>query len=147
MRLAGAVLLAALMWTATANAQADMACAFDVQKFCSDVKAGGGRIMKCLQAHAADVSPGCKEALGKGQGAAKPMGGWFKSCEGDVGKLCKDVPAGKGRIAECLNSHTDQLSPVCKTALQNRPNAPGAAQAAAAATPAATPAATAKKKK
>jgi hypothetical protein len=149
MRLAAGVLLATLVWAAAAGAQGpDAACAFDVQKFCSDVKQGGGRIIMCLREHTSEVSPGCKDALSKAaHDTAKPMGGWFKSCEADVSKLCKDVPAGKGRIAECLISHSDQLSPTCKVALDSRPQHQAAANATAAATPAATPAATANAKK
>ncbi|HSP99800.1 MAG TPA: cysteine rich repeat-containing protein [Candidatus Dormibacteraeota bacterium] len=158
MRLAGGVLLATLLWAAVAGAQGpDAACAFDVQKLCSDVNPGGGRVIACLHEHESALSPGCKEALSKkapGAGAKPAPGGWFKSCEADVAKLCKDVPAGKGRVAQCLSSHSDQLSPTCKAALESRPQHPAAAPAAtvaatapAATVAAATPKATAKKKK
>ena len=161
MRLAAGVLLAALVWAAAASAQGpDAACAFDVQKFCAGVKAGGGRIMACLKEHNADLSQGCKDAFakaGKSGGAPKAAGGWYKSCEADVAKLCKDVPAGKGRIAQCLTAHSAQLSPTCKAMLENRPAAKSGtpkaeaagtpAATAAAATPAATAKPTAKKKK
>jgi hypothetical protein len=159
MRLLSATLVAMFMCAAAAKAQGpDAACAPDVQKFCAGVKQGGGRIMACLREHHSDVSPGCKSVLTKG-GAAKPgMGGWFKTCEADVAKLCKDIPAGKGRIAQCLKTHSDQLTPACKAALENRPQhqgtagTPGApAEKTGAATPAkdtaTTPAPTAKQKK
>ena len=40
------------------------ACQADVQKFCGDVKPGGGRIKECMMQHKDDLSPGCRDALG-----------------------------------------------------------------------------------
>ncbi len=39
------------------------ACSADIAKFCSDVHAGGGRVMECFKAHKDDLSDGCKSAL------------------------------------------------------------------------------------
>ena len=36
------------------------ACKDDVQKFCKDVKEGGGRIIQCMKAHEAELSAECK---------------------------------------------------------------------------------------
>ena len=36
-------------------------CAADVEKFCKDVKPGGGRISKCLREHECELSSECKE--------------------------------------------------------------------------------------
>lgn len=36
------------------------ACHDDLEKFCSTVKAGGGRIMKCMKEHKEELSQGCK---------------------------------------------------------------------------------------
>lgn len=41
------------------------ACEADVQKLCSGVEGGGGRIVKCLQEHQADVSNACQDELSK----------------------------------------------------------------------------------
>jgi hypothetical protein len=37
-------------------------CKADAEKFCKDVKPGGGRIMKCLKEHEAELSEGCKNS-------------------------------------------------------------------------------------
>jgi hypothetical protein len=59
-------------------------CASDVQKLCSDVPAGSGRVGFCLGEHSAELSPACKKHIadmkahwrsrGKGQGMMM-MGG------------------------------------------------------------------------
>ena len=38
------------------------ACKADIEKFCKDVKPGGGAIMKCLKEHQAELSEPCKDA-------------------------------------------------------------------------------------
>jgi len=39
------------------------------------------------------------------------------ACGGDVARLCGDVPAGGGRIVQCLASQAPALSPACKDVL------------------------------
>jgi hypothetical protein len=41
------------------------ACGADVRALCGDVPAGGGRIIGCLAAHAASLSPACAEVLSR----------------------------------------------------------------------------------
>lgn len=38
-------------------------CEADVQKFCTAVEAGGGRVLQCLQSHTNELTPDCKEAI------------------------------------------------------------------------------------
>jgi len=38
------------------------ACGADVQKFCSAVQPGGGRIVECMKGYVRELSPGCLEA-------------------------------------------------------------------------------------
>ena len=35
-------------------------------------------------------------------------------CAEDAAKYCKDVQPGRGRMAQCLNEHENELSAVCK---------------------------------
>ncbi|HTP65184.1 MAG TPA: cysteine rich repeat-containing protein [Geobacteraceae bacterium] len=41
-------------------------CKEDVQKFCSDVTPGEGRVIKCLKEHEQELSQSCQEALKHG---------------------------------------------------------------------------------
>lgn len=38
-------------------------CGSDLQKFCPEVRLGGGRALGCLRTHAADLSPSCQSTL------------------------------------------------------------------------------------
>jgi hypothetical protein len=39
------------------------ACAADVQKLCSGVEPGGGRILRCMRQHQSELSPDCQSAM------------------------------------------------------------------------------------
>lgn len=45
----------------------DSPCGADVQKFCRDVKPGGGRIITCLKSHQSDLSQTCSATFTKNQ--------------------------------------------------------------------------------
>src|ERR1039457_6526525 len=55
------------------------ACAEDVQKLCSNVQQGGGRIIACLKQHKDEVSDRCKQAI---IGAMQPARGGGGSTSG-----------------------------------------------------------------
>jgi hypothetical protein len=106
-----------------AAAEAPNACQADVQKFCSTVQGGGGRILICLQEHVKELSPDCQKQLDSARRhtqmrhLAHPNAGpWVAPCTGDIQKLCREIPAGAGRIAQCLAQHQSDLSDGCKAA-------------------------------
>lgn len=39
------------------------ACKADYGRLCSGVRPGGGRILRCMEAHVAELSPDCRAAL------------------------------------------------------------------------------------
>ncbi|MDR6951649.1 hypothetical protein J2X65_000998 [Ancylobacter sp. 3268] len=43
-------------------------CKADIERLCSTVAPGGGRIMKCLKSHTKEMSVGCAQALQKMKG-------------------------------------------------------------------------------
>jgi pyruvate/2-oxoglutarate dehydrogenase complex dihydrolipoamide acyltransferase (E2) component len=114
------------------------ACGDDVLQFCPNVKTGGGRILKCLEANAASLSQTCQAVVQK---AEEKSAEFKKSCGEDVKKFCASVPKGQGRILKCLQSKQAELAPACQALLKPlwaTGEAPAAAPAAAA--PAAAPA-------
>ena len=98
------------------------ACRPDMQKFCNDVKPGGGRIIECMNKHDAELSPACKEQLvatEKKREAVKHewqsrKADWEKACGDDAKKLCPDAKPGHGALAECLLQRKDEVSQSCK---------------------------------
>lgn len=91
------------------------ACFPDYMKFCRGVPFGGGRVLNCLNANADQLSQTCFQAL-TARGLA--YAGALKSCRADYERLCPGVPPGWGRGLQCMQSHVEELSPQCRTALQ-----------------------------
>ena len=89
---------------------ADPPCLGDIQKFCSDAPAGGGKIQACLKSHEADLSKGCKAHVDQLRSTGQRLAA---ICVWDIERFCSDVAPGGGRIATCLQSNKDQLSPTC----------------------------------
>lgn len=46
-------------------------CKADIQRLCSKVKPGEGRMMACLKSHSKEMTVGCAQALKKMQDKAK----------------------------------------------------------------------------
>jgi hypothetical protein len=111
---------------AAAPAQARQGpCYEDIQKFCKDVKPGGGRVSACLEKNLAELSPGCSSFQ---QLTKERIAKFIQACDADIEKLCKDVDPGSGRVAACLKAKQAELSPACKAEFQA--SRPAAAEAA-----------------
>ena len=112
-----AVVLSAFLlsgFAGTAGAQpADpgAACRADAQKFCKDVKPGGGRIVQCLAQHESELSAPCRKRMAEGKQRVEEFA---EACKADAAKVCKDVQPGEGRVVRCLVERKDQLSPACR---------------------------------
>ena len=91
------------------------ACADDVSRFCKDVQPGQGRIVKCMKEHENELSPGCKAQLAQMKEKVREA---REACEDDVVRFCGNVKPGKGRIVHCLKDHENELSPQCKTMME-----------------------------
>ena len=124
---ASVVAVLVLFAVAPAMARTPSACDGDVEKLCHGVEPGGGRVFSCLHTHASELSPDCKQALREVKQAPgkhrwlSSSSAWAGVCSGDVATLCKDIPSGAGRIAECLKQHEASLSPACKAAFAPTP--------------------------
>ena len=88
--------------------KAAAACQADLEKFCKDVKPGGGRLIKCLKDHEADLSAGCKAVREEKKGKFLEN----HPCASDMAKFCKDLQ-GKDRAA-CMKEHAKDLSAACQ---------------------------------
>lgn len=94
-----------------ASAAGKNPCAQDVAQFCKGVERGGGRIARCLNQHAEQLSPVCRERIDAAKELHKEL---VEACKGDIEKQCRDVQPGGGRIARCLNQHEPDLTPKCR---------------------------------
>ncbi len=120
------------------------ACRSDFGIHCPGVKPGGKAALRCLEVNAPALSPACRSAVASLGGAASaaptpapaasaapavaPLGPIppmrprkamqiLSFCEPERATLCGGVPAGGGRILECLAANTPRLSPVCYQAI------------------------------
>jgi len=94
----GLTLAAALL--PGAWAAGDSACRADVQKHCANERPGGGRVVTCLQAHEAELSPACQSQL--------PA---LASCSAKVKQLCPD-PKPRA-LRTCMKEHQAELGADC----------------------------------
>jgi hypothetical protein len=123
------------------------ACRSDYQKVCASVPTGGAAALNCLEKNKSKLSAGCQQAVSAASGGAttpaaegapataataspaaaplmlrpmRPREELFvlrSACGGDVRTLCAGIPAGGGRIVQCLATQAASLSPACKEVL------------------------------
>jgi Na+-transporting NADH:ubiquinone oxidoreductase subunit NqrF len=98
-----------------ACAEESLLCADDIEKYCKDMKPGGGRLLSCLKAHEKELSASCCGKIGELQGIITAC---EEACSGDVARFCKEVQPGGGRILKCLQGHDKELSPSCSAKLE-----------------------------
>jgi hypothetical protein len=104
-----------MFWTASNSyADIDQPCTYDIEQFCNDVPPVHGGIPKCLKKHEKELSPACKKRITK---VAENMKKAHKVCADYIDIYCGTAhPGGRG-IVNCLEEHSDQLSPACSQEL------------------------------
>ena len=91
-------------------------CKADIAALCPNLQPGPGEhraVAQCLESQADKLSAPCKAHLDEMKArmeAAK------QACSPDVQKFCSNVPAGDGRVMQCLHQHQSELSDACKAA-------------------------------
>eukprot|EP00164_Ancoracysta_twista_P000217 GFYU01000314.1.p1 GENE.GFYU01000314.1~~GFYU01000314.1.p1 ORF type:complete len:453 (+),score=163.64 GFYU01000314.1:26-1384(+) len=86
-------------------------CTADLQTHCKDVRPGGGRLIKCLKDHLAEITPDCKKQIFSHN---------FGECSDNVSVLCKTVAPGGGRIRNCLLNNFQHLDQKCSDRLTKK---------------------------
>jgi len=98
-----------------AYAEESLVCSDDIEKYCKEIKPGGGRLLNCLKSHEAELSVSCRGKINELQGIIKDC---EQACSGDIALFCKDIQPGGGRIIKCLREHDKELSSSCSAKLE-----------------------------
>ncbi|MGD9234250.1 MAG: cysteine rich repeat-containing protein [Desulfobacterales bacterium] len=98
-------------------------CKMEIEKYCSQVTPGQGRILACLYAHEDKLSAKCEYALydaaAQLERAVAALSYVANECNEDLEKYCESIEPGKGRLLECLDKHDKQVSKRCKQAIKD----------------------------
>jgi hypothetical protein len=98
-------------------------CKVELEKYCSQVTPGQGRILGCLYAYQDKLSGQCEYALYDAavqlERAVAALSYVVNECGDDLEKHCASVPAGEGRLLQCLEKNDKQVSGRCKQALKD----------------------------
>ena len=95
-------------------------CKAELEKYCSNVTPGEGRVLACLYAYGDKLSGRCEYALYDAavqlERAVASLSYATNECSADLKKYCGGVEAGEGRLLECLQKNDAQVSNRCKQA-------------------------------
>jgi len=104
-----------LMGITSANAQQGLVetvangCKVEIEKYCSQVTPGEGRVLACLYAHEDKLSSKCEYALydaaAQLERAVAALSYVANECDADLEKYCKSIAPGEGRLLDCLEKH------------------------------------------
>jgi len=93
-------------------------CAADVERLCPDVKAGSGRVTRCLREKRDSASAGCRAKLDSDELRARRLIEEFgRACRVDIDDYCPDIEPGGGRVLGCLAQNQLVLTPPCQAEL------------------------------
>lgn len=98
-------------------------CKIEIEKYCSQVTPGQGRILACLYAHGDKLSAKCEYALYDAavqlERAVAALSYVANECGANLEKYCSSIAPGEGRLLECLDKHDKQVSKRCKQAVKD----------------------------
>jgi hypothetical protein len=97
-------------------------CQTELETYCKDVTPGEGRVLACLYARNDKLSGKCEYALydaaAQLEQAVAALSYVVNECADDLDQFCMDVPAGEGRLLECLEKNDVNVSSRCKEAVK-----------------------------
>jgi len=95
-------------------------CKAELEKYCSNVTPGEGRVLACLYAYEDKLSGRCEYALYDAavqlERAVAALSYVVNECSSDLKQYCAGVAAGEGRLLQCLQKNDAQVSQRCKQA-------------------------------
>ena len=98
-------------------------CKVELEKYCKDVTPGEGRVLACLYAYGDKLSAKCEYALydaaAQLERAVAALSYVANECDEDLDKYCSAVTPGEGRLLNCLEKKSKQLTKRCKEALKD----------------------------
>ena len=98
-------------------------CEKELTTYCKDVTPGQGRVLACIYAHSDKLSGQCEYALYDAAAQLErfvaALSYVINECGDDLNKLCSGVPAGNGRLLNCLEKNDSKVSGRCKQALKD----------------------------
>jgi hypothetical protein len=120
--------LATIGTIGTASAQdivsdVQQGCGPEIEKYCSQVTMGEGRLLACFFAHEDKLSGHCQYTLytasAQLEHAVSALNYVAGQCDDDIIAHCADVQMGEGRIGDCLKSNSESVSAACKVAMDD----------------------------
>src|SRR5512139_4015702 len=95
-------------------------CKAELEKYCSNVTPGEGRLLACLYAYEDKLSGRCEYALYDAavqlERVVAALSYVVNECSSDLKDHCASVAAGEGRLLECLQKNEAHVSQRCKQA-------------------------------
>lgn len=99
------------------------ACDDDLKEFCDQVTPGEGRLAFCITAHEDKISSECAYALYDAatvlQELVRSIVYLAESCATEIDAYCGETPMGEGRILACLEERGEELSEMCRMAIDD----------------------------
>lgn len=97
-------------------------CKTEIETYCKDVTPGEGRMLACLYAHSDKLSGKCEYALydaaAQLERAVAALSYVVNECGEDLDQFCRNVPAGEGRLIDCIEKNDKKVSSRCKEAIK-----------------------------
>jgi hypothetical protein len=98
------------------------ACQNELATYCKAVTPGEGRAFACLYAYTDKLSAPCERMLYNAatelEYAITKLNYVANACAADLTNYCSGTEAGQGRIAECLKTNQNRVTPACQNAIQ-----------------------------
>lgn len=91
---------------------AEVKCDAEVQEACPDSLTGEDR-RRCVAQRVRQLAPVCQQIIRRRMVRWKEAEEYKAACEDDVKLMCPDVQPGEGRIRQCLQEHTQEISERC----------------------------------